>query len=615
MNLADDCLYSISKENINLSKLKKNLNSKINIKRNLKIMNDPAFHLNKTLKEYITNKLCKNNSNEKIMVSKDIKNKKLKNNISNIFPKVFEHNNYFNRIKTKTNIVNKYNKKNLSSKKNHHSKIKNSNAKNSKSNKKIMKSKSNNKFDLNNYISNYHHNKRNRVKNKIYENQKIINTNSFNSIQKYCMYSGSTALSINDNNNQLFDKNNISVAQNNNNHYISNHSTLDVNSLKSPFIQSTSKKNKFIKHYFNNKYTSENLKDKYNYTNFKTEVMNINIDKNSNSIIKDRNINNNKNNEGFPSKNNKNKKIFNKYKNKSVMIVTTNINNKNENFSNYYNKKDLYKEKDIYRDENYKTCYTISNQKISSYYDKNISKKEDKKDNCFEYLKKIENLENENKLLKGEIRESKNRLMILENKIGELLGEKKLVEKEDCPKPMPYVKKYSIQTSIDLYHSNSPNKEKDKDIEKEKEIINSKEKNKETPSNNKEKKIIYKIKKTQTINNNKIKNENSFKKYKSNKNVKENKNQNKKNESNLASAKKRSFHLNTSKSISYLRTRNNTDINLKNNISNISNNNISKKKEKKKIFKKINELLYVDNSSIYKSHSPLRISTEGNTKK
>ena len=54
-------------------------------------------------------------------------------------------------------------------------------------------------------------------------------------------------------------------------------------------------------------------------------------------------------------------------------------------------------------------------------------------------------LEIENKILKGEINDSKNKLLLLESKINELLKEKNLVEKEECPQPTPYVKKYSLE--------------------------------------------------------------------------------------------------------------------------------------------------------------------------
>ena len=68
-----------------------------------------------------------------------------------------------------------------------------------------------------------------------------------------------------------------------------------------------------------------------------------------------------------------------------------------------------------------------------------------KRDNNLEYIKRIEFLENENKVLKGEINESKNKLILLENKINKILFEKNSIEKEECPLPTPYVKKYSMQ--------------------------------------------------------------------------------------------------------------------------------------------------------------------------
>jgi len=60
-----------------------------------------------------------------------------------------------------------------------------------------------------------------------------------------------------------------------------------------------------------------------------------------------------------------------------------------------------------------------------------------------EYFSKLELLENENKLLKNEIKESKNRISILEYKIEELLDDKSSKENSECPQPTPYVIKYS----------------------------------------------------------------------------------------------------------------------------------------------------------------------------
>ena len=95
----------------------------------------------------------------------------------------------------------------------------------------------------------------------------------------------------------------------------------------------------------------------------------------------------------------------------------------------------------------------------------------------------MELLENENKILKDEIKESKNRISILENKIEELLDDKNCKEDIEVPQPMPYVVKYSkdflfnkIKPTID-----EQNQIKNNDIIKE----NSKNETKETEISNK----------------------------------------------------------------------------------------------------------------------------------
>jgi len=75
----------------------------------------------------------------------------------------------------------------------------------------------------------------------------------------------------------------------------------------------------------------------------------------------------------------------------------------------------------------------------------NINNKQDNlgyNNNKEEYFSKIELLESENKLLKDEIKESKNRISILENKIEELLDDKNSKENSVCPQPTPYVIRY-----------------------------------------------------------------------------------------------------------------------------------------------------------------------------
>ena len=86
----------------------------------------------------------------------------------------------------------------------------------------------------------------------------------------------------------------------------------------------------------------------------------------------------------------------------------------------------------------------ITDNKIKD--DNTINNLNTKNDNSFIYIQKIEKLENENKLLKNEINDSNYKLKLLEEKINKLLllGKSSIPkDKEECPKPTPYVKKYS----------------------------------------------------------------------------------------------------------------------------------------------------------------------------
>ena len=583
MNIENDCLYSITKgnkENKNSPIIiaRKKLVSRINIKRNLKLMNDPAFHFNKTLKDYINNKLRQNYSSEKINI---LTQDSLINNNS----KVIDRNNNFNRIKTITNIVNKNKSKNISKKKEPQIKAKNQH---SKSRKKIIRSRSNKKFTISHNLFNYHNNSK-FSKNKIFS--KKLNTNPINSSQKNYRYSGSTAFSVNDLNNQFCDKNNNMILENNNyaanNQIKSNHSTLDPNSLKVPLAQTTYKKNKINFQY--NKIQPQNINERYN----NSINMKANNNLNNNNIIHNNKINSSIKND--ININTYNKENNTSYKNNSELIINPNISNKIDNNINYLNKKDLYKENEIFKIPDNINSYNKLDKKTNDSIPK-IIKNIDNNNND-EYIKKLEMLENENKLLKGEISESKNRLIKLENKIGELLDQKHIKEKEECPKPMPYVKKYSLQASMNFYHIETPindtliNKTQKK--EKRKEI------HAETPAKSQEKKINYKIKNLQSIKN-QIRNKILFNKNESIKNLKKENNQKIKNSMKSESKKKQCFHF-KSKSISSLRTRNNTDGQLKVSLSNKSN--IANKKEKRKIYKKIKALYFIEknNNSLSKT--------------
>ena len=587
MNIANDCLYSISKEYKNSPKLKQKIFSEYNIKKNLKIMNDPAFQQNKTLKEYIASKLKENNLYDKNSLFKDAKIGKIQDGFIYNFSKMVEHKNNFTRTKTFANMMNKSKDKIVYSKKKGQTRIKSSNS-NSKDRKRIIKSKSNNKINLTHYIFN-NHNKSKTTKNKIYSNQ-MTKTKSFNSTQKYFRSSATNVLNFNESNNQCNSKNNNSLISNV--QYLSNNSTIEANSLKRPFMQTTNnKKNKFISQFLNNKNekfiqqnSNINSKDKLNnIANIKNNRTYKNSDNlknvhNINSIKSNKNlIYSNANNKNEDSNNiinnNVNKKTFNISKNNSVIIINTNISNKTDNSINYFNKKEACKEKEYCKESNDINNSTINNEKY----------------NNIEYLKKIQMLENENKLLKGEISESKNRLMKLENKIEELLEEKHLGQTEECPKPTPYVKKYSIQTSIDFHPSKSDNNYKKEDIEKNKD----KDKNSCTPSKSQEKIITNKIKKDNQIFAKKIRIKNIF----TNNSVNNFKNDNYPNlKSSLdLNMKHISFHSIANKSISCVGKRNNTDIQLKENLSNQSNYN---KIDRKKIRNKIKELNFMERSNI-----------------
>lgn len=576
MNIGNGFLNTIPKE-IKKSKSIKSFMSKNNIKRNLKIMNDPAFHLNKTLKEYIAQKLKKNTSTEKMLKdNKNINEIKMKNGIMNIIPEMSKGYNYFNRIKTLSNILHQSKSKKDCKKR----KIKIKNV-NSKSNKK----KGNNKNKINLNLFNFH-NKRNDSKIKENINQKINTLPNNSKNQEFFRYSGSDI-----NNHFLERRVNIYSSIN---QYMPNNTTLELNSLKSPLTQNIKKENKFIKQYNNN---SGNILSNGRYYN----LDNVKID-NSNNIKTEINntlfpIDNNNYNNTYYS-DNINKNSFKCSKSNSVIIINANINNKSDNTIKFTNIKDsqenpIDKNSIIILNNDMKEYYNTMGNNNENNNHENINKNS----NSIEYLKKIEMLENENKLLKGEISESKNRLIMLEKKIGQLLGEKNLVltEKEECPQPMPYVKKYSAQTCMNFRPSKSP--------------INDNYNKKDTFIKNIKRKVEKNKKKIKNINNKQNKKKlNKNKRY-----IRSNKYLTLKNSMNLTSYK--TTILKNSKSISYLRTRNNSDIHLKVNLTNKSYKNIiHQKRINKKSKKKFNNLLFYENT-YSKSKSPKKDLLDNNIKK
>ena len=579
MNLENE--HSNSRKKI----IKRNMNyTKLSIKRNLKIMDDPAFHFNRTVKEYINNRLSNNNSNINI---KNLREIKISNEISNIFPKRKDRNFSYNKGKTLLNISN--NKQFFSKKK--LNKIKKSNTK-----KKLIKSNSNNIFNLGNYVH-INNNKNINVNNKKNKN-KLMKKKLNNSAQKFFRYSGSTAFSNNDTNQVLEKTNSISPY---NNQLLSNHSTLDLNNMKVHIGRTTIKKYKF-----NSKFFTQKSKDKKNYSNTikiknKNKIFkNFNLDKNiKNFRVKDTKINNkvvddirnikiiNDNNKNLENNiNTVNKEQNNSnfktdvYKDNNEISNNNNYNDKSSSFSILNNKNEINSPKknikviNVEKGNNSTNINVNLNEKIEN---NNIQKN----DNDIKYLKRIEILENENKALKGEIDASKNKLIFLENKINELLIRKnsKEKEKEESLLPTQYIKKYSIKT-LKNFHPSPSNIINDKDIYMKK----------------KEKKI--KIKRKKEKNNSKIllKNHsflNKIKKYKYN--PSRNNNQNKKLNS-----------LDRNKSCQILKNNNSK---IKINV----NKTLQNKNEKNKIF--IKKKNYSEDIIKKFNSNYLNFFTEGNIKK
>lgn len=448
MNIRNDFMHSGKKIIHNKSNY-----AKLNLKKNLKTLDDPAFHLNRTLKQYINYKLNKN------LGEKNIRETKNSNNLS----KFKENSKSFSRCQTVANIIK--NKKVFPNKKitNYFTKSKSK----SNSRKKIIKSISNTK--INHHKIHINQKNKNLIEiNKIKKNIIFLKKNSNNSTQKHFRYSGSTAFSINDTN-QIYEKNTsiIPCNNNNNNAAISNHSTLEINKLKTPMGQTTSKKNKFTSQYF-----KPDEKERYSCSDFThikgkdKKCQNICLVKKSNNINTRNNYIDQDGNNALFSEWSLNRKTTNSshtFQNNNIIIEKQNNINYTVDLNGY---NDCYKNNN---NNNIRYSYTISNEKntpekanntlndfgnINQGNDKSNSnnKYEEKrntdyikKDNNFEYIKRIELLENENKVLKGEINESKNKLILLESKINKILFEKNSIEKEECPLPTPYVKKYSMQ--------------------------------------------------------------------------------------------------------------------------------------------------------------------------
>ena len=415
--------------------IKRKANSKVNISKNLHLMNLPEFHLNRTIKAYINQKLNsktnnsvnkKNITENNISIIKIQSKMKQRNHNSNL-----THNNTMNILKPKKININKNS---------HKAKV----SFTPKSLKKIYKSKSKPKFNISNYILILKKNNKNpRLNNKF--KKKYLN----DSEQLYHKYTG--FFSFNNNpNNKIIDKSpSISHQEN---QIISNSSSLEFNNRKKPcgYGHTTSKKSKFNKQFlgnetkFNIKFSKlSKLKNKGN--EIKNIIMNkksinnkININLDNNFIEKSFNIINSEKNDNMNLNyinNTENNIIYNKTESNHIYFHDCNISDKTlskiDNISTTNNK-------------TIDINMNITDNKIKD--DNTINNLNTKMDNSFVYMQKIEKLENENKLLKNEINDSNYKLKLLEDKINKLilLGKSSIsIDKEECPQPTPYVKKYS----------------------------------------------------------------------------------------------------------------------------------------------------------------------------
>ena len=389
--------------------IKRKAYSKANISKNLHLMNLPEFHLNRTIKAYINEKLSKancslNNQNltENIIPVLKIQSKCKQRNHNNNLTRI----NTMNIIKPKKIFINKHSYKSKESF-------------SPKSIKKIYKSKSKSKFNISKYVLILKKNNKNqRINNKL--KKKYLNVSE----QKYHKYSG--LISINNNPyNKLIDK--TSSISHQENQILSNCSSLEFNNRKKPcgYGHTTSKKSKFNKQILgkekkiNIKFSKLNkLRNKSNeikniIINKKSINNKININLDNSFIRKSFNIINSGKNDNINLNyinNTENNIIYNKTESNHIYFHDCNISDKTiskiDNISTTNNK-------------TIDINMNITDNKIKD--DNTINNLNTKNDNSFIYIQKIEKLENENKLLKNEINDSNYKLKLLEEKINKLL--------------------------------------------------------------------------------------------------------------------------------------------------------------------------------------------------
>ena len=249
--------------------------------------------------------------------------------------------------------------------------------------------------------------------------------------------------------------------------------------LKNTIIKKTNTKH-LLNSKKNNKFKSKNNNNKNNKNNEANinskklikinkkkdfnESQNINTDRIIDNKINKTNNNNNVNNYYIPNIE-KNESI----NNSSIFNIHLNDQKFIDNYELCWNVKNDYskdidislisvnnQKKSIIK--NYKLSPNIfsdnfnDNNNINNIYLNNIQNVNDMGgnqndlsniNNKQKYISKLELLENENKILKDEIKESKNRISLLEYKIEELLDDKGSKDISESPQPTPYVIKYS----------------------------------------------------------------------------------------------------------------------------------------------------------------------------
>ena len=409
----------------------KKVPSKVNIKKNIPLMNLPEFHFNKTIKAYINTKLSQNKNpiNKAKIMNKSPKKINLKRR-----QKFIDDN--FQKTFTRINTVSNFHKTKKIFSKNYEKKLKESPI--PKVVKKMYKSISRPKLNLSNYIMKSRKKSNNKQRN-------IDNLFSDNSSHKLHRYTGSTTLS-NTGTNQIADKT-ISIYQQGNNQIFSDNSTIDLikNKNSNQYMQTTSKKSKFSNKYF---HENNNIHIKFSKLNkLKENNGNNKILKIKESNIKNKSLNNLDNIDNG-SLNYINKTENNILYTKLDKDYLTASNNNYKQISNFNNNIKLAKQ----QNEN----YTPEKPKQKNIFLNDMNYQSSNENiiniNNDSYIKKIEMLENENKLLKNEVNYSKNKLQLLEDKINLLLTGKCIIinEKEECPQPTPYVKKYSSEISENL---------------------------------------------------------------------------------------------------------------------------------------------------------------------